>query len=82
MIVIFLVTQVLVERSRIIVFDSSAGAIAPSSSLQIITRSAFRINFRRRGRRITVKGIIIIMVVLGLLLQRQRPVRTFGFHRM
>ena len=66
MIVIFLVAQVLVERSRIIVFGSSAGAIA-SSSLQIITGSAFRVNVRRRGGGIA-KGVIIIMVVLRFFL--------------
>ena len=35
------VAQVLIERSRIVVVDSSAGAIAPSSSLQIITGPTF-----------------------------------------
>jgi hypothetical protein len=43
-VVILLVTQVLVERSGIIVFDSSAGAITPSSSLHIVTGPTVGIN--------------------------------------
>ena len=80
--VVLLVAQVLVEHSRIVVVNSLAGAIMPSSSLQIIARPTFRINFRRRGRGTTVKEVIIIVVVLRLFLQQQRPVRTFGFRRL
>lgn len=67
-VIVVFVAQVLVECGRIIIFDSSASAIAPSSSLQIITGSTFRVNFRRRGRRTAVKDVIIIMVVFRLFL--------------
>jgi len=66
--IIVLIAQVLIKRSRVVVLEPSTGAITPTSTPQIITRPTFRVNIRRRGGGIVLKEVIIVMVVLWLFL--------------